>query len=126
MAIYQRRESNILLTFKVLQFVKHIRQRVKPRTLDGSTSLCQLGTHALGLRAIEGISSGPSRSRTRNARLLHGSPRRVCKRRKNNARALGRSFNTRATVFPVSVALDTAGEKVQQYVQRSFAFGFVR
>jgi hypothetical protein len=36
MAISQRKQTNIVLTFKVLQFVNQLRRRVRPRTLDGS------------------------------------------------------------------------------------------
>lgn len=123
MAIFQRKQSNILLTFKVLQFVNQLRRRVKPRILDGSASLCQLGSDALGLRALKSISNGLPRIGGRHAKPLHHGPRRVCKsrNRKRTVKALGPS---RAPASHVSAGSDAAGEEVQQYVWRSFSFGF--
>jgi hypothetical protein len=120
MAIHQRKQTNILLTFKVLLFVNQLRRRVKPRNRDGSARLCQLGSDALGLRAIKNISAGerPHTSARNTEPLLHG-PRRVCKRRKSNANLSQRPG------CRVSAASDTSGEEVQQYVERSSAFGFV-
>jgi hypothetical protein len=120
MAIHQRKQTNILLTFKVLLFVNQLRRRVKPRNRDGSARLCQLGSDALGLRAIKNISAGkrPHISARNTEPLLHG-PGRACKRRKRNAN-LSRRPGCR-----VSAASDTSGEEVQQYVERSSAFGFV-
>jgi hypothetical protein len=123
MAIHQRKQTNVLLTFKVLQFVNQLRQRVKPRTPDGSVRFCQLGTDALGLRAIKNgyscvSSGGPLRaSSVRNTKsLLHHGPRRVCKRRKGNVEPLGSWPKPRAPALHVSAASDTCAEGVQQYV----------
>jgi hypothetical protein len=126
MAISQRKQTNIVLTFKVLQFVNQLRRRVRPRTLDGSVGLCQLGTDALGLRAIKSSPSGLSWTSVRNTSPLHHRrPRRVCKRRKSNAKKSCSSSGLRSAACIVSAASHTSGEEVQQYVHRSFAFGFV-
>jgi hypothetical protein len=115
MAIYQRKQSTILLTFKVLQFVNQLRRRVQPRTLDGAPSLCQLGTDALGLRAVKGISNGLPR--------YHHGARRACKsrsrnrNRKNNVnKACSSARRSHAPAPLVSAGSDAAGEEVQQYV----------
>jgi hypothetical protein len=116
MAIHQRKQTNILLTFKVLQFVNQLRRRVKPRTRDGSTKLCQLGTDVLGLRAIKSNSNGRARLGARNVKPFRYSPRRVCKSRENNAKVFRPSDEPRAPGWHVSAASDTSGEEVQQYV----------
>ncbi|KAH4065921.1 hypothetical protein HBH69_094040 [Parastagonospora nodorum] len=114
MAIYQRKQTKILLTFKVLQFVNQLRRRVRPRTLHGSFGVCPLGADALGLRAIKRIPSGrPRACSVRNTTPLHHRPRRVCKRRKSNASAFGTSPAPRAAACIGSAASDTSGEQVQ-------------
>jgi hypothetical protein len=118
MAIHQRKQSNILLTFKVLQFVNQLRRRVKPHAFDGSTGLRQLGTDALGLRALKRISSG------RHAKPLHHGPRRVCQSRERTVKTFGSQCKPRAPAPHVSADSYAAGEEVQQYVCRNFAFGF--
>jgi hypothetical protein len=118
MAIHQ---TNMLLTFKVLQFVNQLRRRVKPRTLDGSIRVGQLGSDALGLRAIKNISSGGRR----NTKPLHHGPRRVCKRRRGKANQSAWIPELQRPGRRVSAASDTSGEEVQQYVERSSAFSFV-
>jgi hypothetical protein len=126
MAIHQRKQTNILLTFKVLQFVNQLRRRVKPRTLDGPIRLCQLGTDVLGLKAIKNIpSGGRRRTSVRNTKLWHHGSRRVCKRRKRNAKLAAWSPEPQRPGCHVSAASDASGEEVQQYVERSSAFGFV-
>lgn len=117
MAIHQRKQTNVFLTFKVLQFVNQLRRRVKPRTLNSTASLCQLGTDALGLKAIKSVVSGPRRTSVRNTKSWHHhGPKRVCKRRKNNADHFGPEPKLRAPALHVSAASDTCAEEVQQYV----------
>jgi hypothetical protein len=119
MAIYPRKQANMmLLTFKVLRFVNQLRRRVKPRTLDGSASLCQLGTDALGLRAIKSgcVSSGRLRTSVRNTKSRHHGPKRVCKRRKGRTEPLGSWPKLRTSALHVSAGSDTCAEEVQQYV----------
>ncbi|KAF2825808.1 hypothetical protein CC86DRAFT_382799 [Ophiobolus disseminans] len=114
MAIHQRKQSTILLTFKVLQFVNQLRRRVTPRTLDGANSVCQLGTDALGLRALKSIPNGLPRIGGRHAKPLH-HPRRAGTSRncKNNVKTCGLSPESRVPAARVSAASDAAGEEVQ-------------
>ncbi|KAF1830082.1 hypothetical protein BDW02DRAFT_508425 [Decorospora gaudefroyi] len=46
MAIQQRTQTSIMLTFKILQFVKQLRRRVTPRVFDGSIETSNLGVQA--------------------------------------------------------------------------------
>ncbi|KAH7384105.1 hypothetical protein DE146DRAFT_759903 [Phaeosphaeria sp. MPI-PUGE-AT-0046c] len=111
MAIYQRKQTNILLAFKVLQFVKQLRRRVQPRILHGATSVCHLGTDVLGLRAIKrSCDRGP---RVRNTRSLHHGQKHVCKRRKRRVGSLGSRPNLQGPALHNSAASDTCAEKVQ-------------
>jgi hypothetical protein len=117
MAIHPRKQTDIVLTFKVLQFVNQLRRRVKPRTLGGSARLCQLGSDTLGLRAIKNISAGERpHTGVRNTKLLHHGPRRVCKRRRRNANPCVWSSELQRPGCHVSAASDASGEEVQQYV----------
>ncbi|KAH7067265.1 hypothetical protein BKA63DRAFT_521849 [Paraphoma chrysanthemicola] len=113
MAIFQRKQSNILLTFKVLQFVNQLRRRVQPRTADGSTRHCQLGSDALGLRAVKTLSNGRSR---RNAKPGHHGRGRVCKRRKNKSSPLGCSPK-HGPALNAPDCSDASGEEVQHVLR---------
>ncbi|KAF1921559.1 hypothetical protein BDU57DRAFT_510429 [Ampelomyces quisqualis] len=109
MAIHQRKQTNVLLTIKVLQFVTQLRRRVEPRTRARSASACQLG-----LRANKSVVGGPRRTSVRNTKAWHHHGRkRVHKRRKNNAdhSALGSELRTPA--LHVSAAPDTCAEELQ-------------
>lgn len=117
MAIYPRKQS-VLLTFKVLQFVNQLRRRVRPHTPDGSSSVCPLGSDALGFRALKCISSG------RHAKTLHHGTRRVCKSRKNKVTAFGPPCEPQGPALHASVGPDAAGGQVQQYVEETLLFGF--
>lgn len=44
MANQQRKQTTLLLTFRVLRFVHQLRQRVKPRVFEGSINSVILGT----------------------------------------------------------------------------------
>jgi hypothetical protein len=83
--------------------------------------LRQLGSDALGLRALKSISNGRSR---RNAKLGHHGHRRVCKSRKTKANPLGSPPKPRAPALDDPAGSDASGEELQQYVQRNLSFGF--
>ncbi|KAF2025140.1 hypothetical protein EK21DRAFT_104160 [Setomelanomma holmii] len=110
MAISQRKQTNILLTFKVLQFVNQLRRRVQPRTSDGSVSFAQLGNDALGLRALKRIHNGRSR---RNVKGGHHGRGRVCKSRKNKVETFYSPPKYRAPALDDSARSDASGEEMQ-------------
>ncbi|KAH8725915.1 hypothetical protein GQ44DRAFT_615096 [Phaeosphaeriaceae sp. PMI808] len=113
MAISQRKKTNMLLTFKVLQFVNQLRRRIRPRTRDGSTSLCQLGTDTLGLRAVKSISNGLPRLSTRRTTRLPRARKRVCKRRKPIAKLCKSSSEFPIPAAHVSASQDGSVSELQ-------------
>lgn len=122
MAISPRKQTNLLLAFKVLQFVNQLRRRVQPRILHGATRVCQLGTDVLGLRAIK--RSCPRGPRVRNTKSLHHGQKHVCKRRKRRVGTLGSGPTPRGPALHVPAASDTCAEEVQQYVYQKLYVRF--
>lgn len=109
MAIQQRKQTDIILTFKVLQFVNQLRRRVKPRRLDGSTTPV-LGTTQVShqsLRALNGL-SGIS---VHHGKQL-GATNRVSKRISKRASKLLKQ----TPGSDVAVTPNVSGDEVQQYV----------
>jgi hypothetical protein len=115
MAIQQRKQTSIILTFRILQFVKQIRRRVKPRVLDGSIDAINLGNRIFpGFRRI---SKGWSRISTRDAKQSRCAANRICKARQRNPKS-SRSSSRPGSVAPASQ--NVASHEVQQYVQEAF------
>lgn len=56
MANQQRKQTSLLLTCRVLRFVHQLRQRVKPRVLEGSVNSGMLGTSGRALGCPNGVS----------------------------------------------------------------------
>lgn len=125
MAIQQRssstasKQTSIILTFRILQFVKQLRRRVEPRVLDGSIDPDRLGIKLSP--CVRSISNGLSRINAQDARQSH----RICKSQHKNPELnrSSRKLQTPASAAPASRNL--AGDKVQQYVYGSFLFGFI-
>lgn len=115
MAIQESKQTNIFLTFKVLQFVNHLRRRVKPRILKASIDPVDLGSTecSLGLRSI---GSGLSRVRSQNAKQSGRLAKRVCKRRRSGSKAFRPSLKVQTTGSDVSAIPNASGDEVQQYV----------
>ena len=118
MAIQKRKQSSIILAFKVLQFVNQLRRRVKPRMLDVPSKHLQPGT---GLpRSHKGfnlISNELSRISVRDSKQARRVANRVCKSRKDHAQRSSPKVQT--PVPDVSATPNVARDKMHQYVQAS-------
>ncbi|KAF2126659.1 hypothetical protein P153DRAFT_369330 [Dothidotthia symphoricarpi CBS 119687] len=88
MAIQQFEATNVSLTFKVIQFVKQLRRRVKLRIHCGSVCSSQLGTKSTGLRALTKITTGICQLSILDAKQSRRVNNRVSKRRKNSSELL--------------------------------------
>lgn len=112
------KQTSILLTFCILQFVRQLRRRVKPRVREGS-----IDTRSLGI-TLPGVSSAPSPSiKVQDAKQMRRAAHGVCKSQcqHHDNPALVRSschLHTPASAAPASRNL--ADDKVQQYVFGSF------
>jgi hypothetical protein len=118
MAIPQRKQTSIILTFRILQFVKQLRRRVQPRMLDGSIDASNLDNRIFP--GIRRISKGLSRISI-DAKQSRRVANRICKARQRNPKSSRSSFKP-GTAPPASRNL--AGDEVQQYVHR-LLFGFI-
>ncbi|KAL6151707.1 hypothetical protein ACJBU6_09652 [Exserohilum turcicum] len=106
------KQTSILLTFCILQFVRQLRRRVKPRVREGS-----IDTRSLGI-TLPGVSSAPSPSiKVQDAKQMRRAAHGVCKSQcqHHDNPALVRSschLHTPASAAPASRNL--ADDKVQQ------------
>jgi hypothetical protein len=115
MAIQQRKQTSIILTFRILQFVNQLRRRVKPRVLDGS-----INASSLGLRIFPALRRNTrrfSRISIRDAKQSRCIAQRICKARQRSPES------SRSSLRPSSAApasRNVASHEVQQYVQEAF------
>ncbi len=117
MAIQQRsKQTSIMLTSRILQFVKQLRRRVKPRVLDGSIDASPLGSK-LG-PSVRSITHDLTRISVRDAKQSRRVANRICKRQKG-AKLIrsSRKLQRPGSAAPASRNL---GNEVQQYVYGSF------
>ncbi|KAF1846885.1 uncharacterized protein K460DRAFT_278146 [Cucurbitaria berberidis CBS 394.84] len=111
MAIQQRKQSSIILTFKVLQFVNQLRRRVKPRRLEASIDPVHLGTDtSLGLNSI---SNGLSRISIKDAKQSRRDAHRVCKTRKTGPKTCRPSLRLQTPGSDVSAIPNVTSDEVQ-------------
>ncbi|KAJ4362276.1 hypothetical protein N0V83_010369 [Neocucurbitaria cava] len=113
MAIQERKQTNIFLTLKVLQFVNHLRRRVKPRILKASIDPVDLGSTecSLGLRSVGSGSS--SRVRSQNAKQSGRLAQRVCKTCRSGPKRFRPSLKVQTTGSDVSAIPNASGDEVQ-------------
>ena len=120
MAIQQRKQTNIILTFKVLQFVNQLRRRVKPRVLEASIDPVHLGTEtSLGLEGLRSISNGLSRISIQDTKQSRHSAHRVYKTRKSGPKTFRPSLKVQTPSPDVSTIPNASGDEVQQYVEEA-------
>ncbi|KAH7371271.1 hypothetical protein BKA66DRAFT_573006 [Pyrenochaeta sp. MPI-SDFR-AT-0127] len=113
MAVQQRKQSSLILTFKVLRFVNQLRRRVKPRVPEGSVAPVDLGTEiAPSHQSLGIISNELSRISTRDGKHARRVANGVCKSRKPNAKAFRRSLREHTPESHVSAAPNTPGDEV--------------
>lgn len=121
MAIRQRKQTNILLTLKVLHFVSQLRRRVRPRVQRGFDDNPQLGNKlSTDRKTLRRVSEGLSRLGVRDAKQPQHIANRICKCRKNNQKSFRPTFRLRTSGSDDSDCSNESGEEVQQYVERSF------
>jgi len=115
----------ILLALAILQCVRQLRRRVKPRVLHGS-----IAGHGLGIACtpkVRTLSRRLTLIGVRGAREeSQRHPQRVRRSRRPRGREPWRSAHKQLQT-PDSAApanRNLAGDKVQQYVLSSFLFGF--
>jgi len=128
MAMQQNNKPlGIILSFKVLQFVRQLRRRVKPRVLDGS-----IAGHGLGIALtakVRPLSRRLTLIGVRGAREeSQRHPQRARRSRQRRGREPWRSAHKQLQTHTADSAApanrNLAGDKVQQYVLSSFLFGF--
>lgn len=87
MAIQHRKQSSIILTFKVLQFVNQLRRRVKPRASNVPMKQFHLGTGIpLSHKGLKIISKELSWISVHSGKQARRVANRVSKTRKRNAK----------------------------------------
>ncbi|CAN9293774.1 unnamed protein product [Alternaria alternata] len=115
MAIQQRsKQTSIILTFRILQFVKQLRRRVKPRVLDGS-----IDANALGSRlspSLRSIANGLSRISVQDAKQSRRVAHRICKSQHKNPE-LKRSSRKLQTPGSAAPASRNLGDEVQHLLR---------
>ncbi|CAN9229855.1 unnamed protein product [Alternaria alternata] len=115
MAIQQRsKQTSIILTFRILQFVKQLRRRVKPRVLDGS-----IDANALGSRlspSLRSIANGLSRIGVQDAKQSRRVAHRICKSQHKNPE-LKRSSRKLQTPGSAAPASRNLGDEVQHMLR---------
>lgn len=121
MAHRPRRQTNILLTFKVLHFVSQLRRRVKPRVQSGFDDDPRLG-NALPTdrKAMRRFGEGLSRLGARDPKQPQHIANRVRKYRKNNQKLFRPVLRLHTSGADEPERSNGSGEEVQQYVERSF------
>ena len=113
MAVDQPRRQTIFLTFKVLQFVNQLRQRIKRRILQDSVGPGQLGIRLpLGHKRLGPVNYSLPRINLHDARQSRRVIDRVRKSRKKHPKTLSLKLETPGRV--VSATPNIAGEEVQQ------------
>ena len=122
MAMQQNnRPLGIILTLKILQFVRQLRRRVKPRVLDGSITGDGLGI--VFTPKVRTLSRRLTLIGVRGAKESQRHSQRI--RRQRKGRESWRSAHKLQTLDSAAPAnRNLAGDKVQQYVLSSFLFGF--
>ncbi|KAB2108306.1 hypothetical protein AG0111_0g2923 [Alternaria gaisen] len=115
MAIQQRsKQTSIILTFRILQFVKQLRRRVKPRVLDGS-----IDANALGSRlspSLRSIANGLSQISVQDAKQSRRVAHRICKSQHKNPE-LKRSSRKLQTPGSAAPASRNLGDEVQHMLR---------
>jgi hypothetical protein len=122
MAKRRSKQTNVLLVFRVLQFVSQLRRRVQPRMqrgfVDDPPSNSNDSANRTTLRRLSG---GSSRlGSRRDAKQPQHIANRITKYRKSNQRLLKPVVRLRASGAGVPDCSNEAGGEVQQYVERSF------
>jgi hypothetical protein len=121
MAVRQRKQTDVLLTFKVLHFISQLRRRVRPRMQRGFDNDPQLATKSsVDRKVLKRISEGLSRLSVRDAKRPQHIANRICKCRKNNQKTFRPALRLRTSGSDVPDRSNESGEEVQQYVERSF------
>ena len=121
MAVRQRKQTNVLLAFKVLHFVSQLRRRVKPRVQRGFDDDAQLGSKlSADRKALRRFSEGLSRLGVHDAKQPQHNANRICKCRKNNQKPFRPVLRLRTLGSGGYECSNESGEEVQQYVERSF------
>lgn len=121
MANRQRKQTNVLLAFKVLHFVSQLRRRVKPRVQRSSDNDPRLGTKLSTKRKVlKRLSKGLSRLGVREAQQPQHIANRICKCRKNNQKSFRPVLRLCTSGAEGPDRSNESGEEVQQYVERSF------
>lgn len=117
MAIQQRnKQTSIILTFRILQFVKQLRRRVKPRVQHGSIDASPLGISLAP--SLRSVAQNLSRISVQDAKQSRRVANRICKSQKGATfTRSSRNLQTPASAAPASRNL---GNEVQQYVHGSF------
>ncbi|KAJ4343680.1 hypothetical protein N0V95_006583 [Ascochyta clinopodiicola] len=114
MAISQRKQTNVLLTFKVLHFVSQLRRRVKPRVQGGFNHDPQLGNGlSTSRKALRRFSEGLSRLGARNATQPQHIANRICKCRKNSQKSFSPKLRLRTLGLDGFDRSNESGEEVQ-------------
>ncbi|KAJ4984851.1 C2H2 transcription factor [Stagonosporopsis vannaccii] len=114
MAHRPRKQTNILLAFKVLHLVSQLRRRVKPRVRRGFDDDPQLG-NALPVdrKAMRRFGEGLSRLGSRGAKQPQHIANRVCKCRKNGQKLFRPVLRLHAPGADGSECSNRSGEEVQ-------------
>lgn len=121
MAIRQRKQTNVFLTFRVLHFVSQLRRRVKPRVQRGFDDDLQLGnTRSTDRKALRRFSEGLSRLGAHDAKQPQHIANRISKCRKNNQKSFRPALKLRTSGSGDTDRSNEPGGEVQQYVERSF------
>lgn len=116
-----RKQSNILLTFKLLHVVSQLRRRVQPRIQRGFDDDPRLGSKLPADRkGMKRLGEGLSRLEHRDAKQPQHILGRIRKCRKNNQKLLRPVPRLRASGADEPGRSNGSGEEVQQYVEGSF------
>ncbi|KAJ8107156.1 hypothetical protein OPT61_g9061 [Boeremia exigua] len=109
-----RKQTNVLLAFKVLHFVSQLRRRVKLRVQGGFDDGPQLGkTLSTDGKAMRRVTRGLSRLGARDAKQPQHVANRICKCRKSNQKPLRPVLRLRTSGVDGSERSNESGEEVQ-------------
>lgn len=122
MAERRCKQTNVLLVFRVLQFVSQLRRRVQPRMQRGSVDdPLSNSTVSANRTTLTRLSEGSSRlGSRRDAKQPQHIANRITKYRKSNQRLLRPVVRLRTSGAGVPDCSNEPGGEVQQYVERSF------
>ncbi|KAI4674722.1 uncharacterized protein J4E84_010463 [Alternaria hordeiaustralica] len=116
MAIQQRnKQTSIILTFRILQFVKQLRRRVKPRVQHGSIDASPLGISLAP--SLRSVAQNPSRISVQDAKQSRRVANRICKSQKGATFTRpSRNLQTPASAAPASRNLGNEVQHMLRYV----------